>query len=152
MNIPPRGRGIGTGESKEHLLLKSYVALHPESVLNEPDVRTIKVEYQFPTGDRADILLEDEFGRVIGMEIEVNVEDNQFEGLLQAIKYRYMSELITDRTPGDSRAILVAYRISQNMKCLCEKYHIQYIEIEKHIIEKWSSSKEGIAAIAEQRH
>jgi len=153
-NIPQEveshGHGIGTGESREHLLLKSYVALHPESVLNEQYVQTIKVEYQFPTGDRADILLEDEFGRVIGMEIEVNVGDNQFEGLLQAIKYRYMSELITDRAPGDSRAILVAYSISQNMKLLCDKYHIQYFEIDKKVVEKWSLSKDGIAALAER--
>ena len=147
-----RGHGIGTGESREHLLLKSYVASHPENVLNERNIRTIKVEYPFPTGDRADILLEDEFGRVVGMEIEVNVSDNQFEGLLQAIKYRYMSELTTDRAPGDSRAILVAYEISQSMKLLCDKYHIQYIEIDKQIIEKWSLSKTGIAALAEQPH
>lgn len=146
------GHGMGTGESKEHLLLKSYVASNPEIVLGEQNIQTIKVEYQFPTGDRADILLEDEFGRIIGMEIEVNVDDNQFEGLLQAIKYRYMSELMTDRAPGDSRAILVAYKISQKMKLLCDKYYIQHIEINKQNVEKWSLTKEGIAALAEQRH
>jgi hypothetical protein len=153
-NISPgvHGYGSGTGESREHLLLKIYVASNPETVLDEINVKTIKVEYQFPTGDRADILLEDEFGRVIGLEIEVNVEDNQFEGLLQAIKYRYMAELITERAPGDSRAILVAYAISQNMKLLCDKYHIQYIEIDKQIVEKWSLSKNGTTALAEQQH
>lgn len=146
------GHGTGIGESREHLLLKIYVASNPEIALGEQNIQTIKVEYQFPSGDRADILLEDEFGRIIGMEIEVNVDDDQFEGLLQAIKYRYMSELMTDRAPGDSRAILVAYGISQKMKLLCDKYYIQHVEIKIQNVEKWSLTKEGIAALAEQRH
>lgn len=143
-----RGNIGGTGESREHLMLKKYVALNPESVFKEKNIHTIKVEYQFPTGDRADILLEDEFGRVIGLEIEINVEDNQFEGVLQAIKYRFMSELITEKEPGDSRAVLVAYSISKKVKALCDKYHVQHIEVDKQLVEIWSRSKDGISALS----
>jgi hypothetical protein len=38
-------------------------------------------------------VLSDHAGRIIGVEIEVNVGSGQWPGLLQAIKYRYMLEL-----------------------------------------------------------
>lgn len=48
-----------------------------------------------------------------------------------------MGELMTSRKPGDSRAVLIAYSISQNMKQLCSDYNITYIEVEKSTVDKW---------------
>lgn len=144
------GRG-GEGESREHFLLKMYVAFNPSKVIDESNVQTFEIEYPFPTGDRADILLLDKFGKILGVEIEVSVNDDQIEGLLQAIKYRYMSELMTTRKLGDSRALLIAYIISDKMKLLCNKYDIQCIEVDKSIVEQWSLSDEGKSKLAEQR-
>lgn len=136
----PNQSGFGAEESKEHRNLKLYVAANPEVTLSEKGVTTLEVEYSFPTMDKADIMLTDQFGKIIGVEIEVSVNDGQYEGLLQAIKYRYMGELITKRRPGDSRAVLIAYTVAPNMKHLCSDYNITCIEVNKHIVDKWAEN------------
>ena len=145
------GHRNGDVESIEHFLLKVYVASNPSIVIMENNVQTIGIEYDFPTGDRADILLLDSFGKILGVEIEINVNDKQFEGPLQAIKYRYMSEFITNRRRGDSKAILIAYKISDKMKSLCNRYDIQCIEVNNADVQKWSLSEEGRSALAKQK-
>jgi hypothetical protein len=145
------GKGGGGGESFDHFMLKVYVATHPAVVVKENTVKTYGVEYSYPTGDRADILLVDQFGKIIGVEIEVSVNDVQFDGPLQAIKYRYMAEVMTARKCGDSAAILVAYSISNRMKSLCDQYNVQCIEVDKTIVEQWSSTENGKKALVEQQ-
>lgn len=131
-------------ESLDHYLLKHYVASNPSIILNEAGIRSFKVEFSYPTGDRADILLVDSFGRIIGVEIEINVNDKDYEGLLQAIKYRYMAELVTNRKPGDSRAILIAYTITRNMQKLCSKYDVEFLEVDKKNVNRWARKGEGL--------
>src|SRR3972149_5116640 len=107
---PRPGRGGGTGvESVEHRLLKDYVARDPETALGEQGLRTVKVEYQFPTGDKADLVLVDKLGRVVGAEVETYLPDSDEVGALQAIKYRRILEWLTGREAGDSRSFLVAH-------------------------------------------
>lgn len=86
---------------------------------------TAGIEYELATNDRADIVLWDRFGRIVGVEIEVLIADGDSVGLLQAIKYRRMLELVTRRNPGDSRSVLVAYGISDAMRELAERYGIE---------------------------
>lgn len=133
----------GGEESDAHKNLKLYVAANPSIVLSEIGVSTYQVEFPFPTMDRADIILEDQFGRILGVEIEVSVGDGQIEGLLQAIKYRFMGELMMKRKPGDSRSVLIAYSISSKMKRLCEEYNIQSIEVDRSIVESWVRETEN---------
>ncbi len=121
----------GGGEGPEHKALKEYVAADPAKALGENGLITENVEYQFPTGDRADIVLRDKYGRIIGLEVEVDVSDGQIDGLLQAIKYRRMMELVDNCNPGDSRSMLVAYTISDAMKRQSEKYGIEWFEIDR---------------------
>lgn len=125
----PRRGCEEAGESDAHRMLKEYVAANPAEVLGEEGLRTIKVESSFPTGDRADIVLQDQVGRIIGLEVEVDVEDSQLEGLLQALKYRAMLELTHEQVFGQGRAYLVAYTISKKMKRLCDDYCIEWKEI-----------------------
>jgi hypothetical protein len=108
--------GHGEGEGETHLNLKNYVASNPTVALNEPGLLTLRVEYEFPTNDRADIVLVDRHKRIVGVEIEPAVDDVNLVGLLQAIKYRYMLECATDREPGDSRGVLIAHRIGRKVK------------------------------------
>jgi hypothetical protein len=132
----------GTGvESKEHRLLKEYVASAPASVLEETGLRTLKIEYGFITGDRADIVMEDEIGRIIATEVKVSVSDDQFEGILQAIKYRFMLEFMTDRNPGESRAFLIAYNISPSVIERCERYSVECHAIDKDEVDKWAKKR-----------
>ncbi len=93
----------GYGESQAHLDLKEYVAANPSAVLGEPGVQLVRVERPFPTGDRADIVLQDRFGAVIGLEIEITVSSGDLTGALQAIKYRRMLEMVTGARPAMSR-------------------------------------------------
>jgi len=133
--------GIGTGiESVEHRQLKEYVAADPSTVLGEYGLRTLAVEYEFATEDKADIALWDHAGRAIGVEVEVAVGNGQTVGILQAIKYRYMLELCTKRALGDSRALLVAYSISPAMQKLCNKYSVEYREFERKTVLEWAES------------
>jgi hypothetical protein len=118
-----------TVESKEHYELKNYVASDPEKILGEEGLSTIKMEYEFPTNDRADIVMQDKFGRIIGVEIELEVNDNDNEGPIQSIKYRRMLEWIFNRELNDSRSFLVANKISDKIKEKCKRYSIEYFEI-----------------------
>lgn len=117
------------GESDEHRALKEFVASNPSKILGERGLTTVKVEYPFPSGDRADIVLKDFEGRIIGVEIELNVENNQLVGALQAIKYRYMLALMEERKFFETRAFLIAKSISKDIKELCKEYEVEYFII-----------------------
>jgi len=115
----------GGGESEEHRLLKEYVAANPSNILGVKGLRTVKVEYPFPSGDRADIVFEDINGKIIGAEIEITIDNNQIVGALQAIKYRYMLAFMEERTYFETRSFLIAKSITTEMVDLCEKYDIE---------------------------
>jgi len=113
------------GESKEHRDLKEYVASNPSDILGEPGLETLKIEYPFPSGDKADIVFRDVDGNIIGAEIEINVIGNQIVGVLQAIKYRYMLALMEERKYFETRAFLIAKSISKDIVNLCKKYEVE---------------------------
>lgn len=139
---PPRSRmGHGKGgESQAHKDLKHYISSDPESVLGEIGLVTRREEFPFGTGDRADVVLSDEHDRIIGLEVELSVDESDNSGPLQAIKYRRMLEYLTNRTPGDSRSILVAHYISQGVKVRCKKYGIETHEVTIDDVQKWKSN------------
>ena len=135
----------GGGEGIIHLNLKNYVASNPAVALNESGLRLLHVEYQFPTHDRADIVLMDQYNRIVGVEIEPSVGDNEWAGPLQAIKYRHMLECVTRREPGDSRGILIAHEISANIKTVCVSYGIECCEISRDVVNSWVTRTDTIA-------
>lgn len=68
-NIPPKSKGKSGPEgveSQEHFLLKVYAAVNPSQILSGSGFRSIKVEYSFPTGDRADFWPLPEHRRLVG--------------------------------------------------------------------------------------
>lgn len=133
-----RARG-GTGrESEQHRLLKLYVAENPDMALGESGIIKQAVEFDFPTGDRADVYLQDRFGRVMGVEIEVEVDTSDLCGPLQALKYRSMLEFIAQRGQGEGRAVLVAYKISRKARERCESYGIECHTVSYAAVERWS--------------
>lgn len=143
---PAGGQSFGSGggvESTAHRLLKEYVASNPATVLGEPGLKTLKVEYPFVTGDRADCVLSDSNSRIVGVEIEVSVADTQLAGFLQAIKYRYMLEPLTKRLRGDSRAFLVAYEISKEVRDLCSRYQVECFVIARQAVDTWAEGRDG---------
>jgi len=84
-----KGHGTG-GEGPDHKRLKERVAADPVAVLGEDGLALIKMEYPYPTGDRADIILCDQENRYVAVEIEVAVDLADISGVLQAIKYSRM--------------------------------------------------------------
>lgn len=128
MEHSPRVRGIG-GESPEHKRLKERVAANPSAVLSEAGLRSVEVESSFPTGDRADIVLEDSIGRIIDVEIVLSVGDPDLLGVLQALKYRAMLELTHEQKQGQGCAFLVAHTLTSTMKDLCSQYKVECFKI-----------------------
>ena len=129
----PRGRppshSYGGQESEAHRMLKERVAEFPSRYLGEEGLTTVRLEYPFPTNDRADIVLQDSFGRIIGVEIELHVSENQVEGVLQAIKYRHMLAVMFQKPFIESRSMLVAKSIAPEIKSVCDSYEVEYLEI-----------------------
>lgn len=137
VNTRSGGHRYGGGEGSVHLNLKNYVAAKPDVALKESGLRLLGVEYEFPTNDRADIVLVDQHNRIVGVEIEPSVEGIDLVGPLQTIKYRYMLECFTDREPGDSRGMLIAHEISAQVKTVCAHYGVECYEISREVVDSW---------------
>ena len=76
-----RAGGGGGGEGPLHKTLKEYIAAQPSKALNEAGLRTVKCEFdEFPTGDRVDVLLKDENGRYVTVEVEVDCDEEEIAG------------------------------------------------------------------------
>ncbi len=135
LKVPPRffpdgAPKTGGGESEAHKKLKSYVANNPSKALGIAGLNLVDIEYIYPTGDRADIVLRDFEGRLIAVEIEIE-QDWDIVGLLQAIKYKYMLAPMHNMNDSEILAFLVAYKISNYAKNLCAKYGVSFFEIEQ---------------------
>jgi len=124
-------------ESAAHLNLKEFVAALPDQALQHTGLRTIGVEFSFCTNDRADIVLKDKEGCYIGVEIEIEQDDHQEDGLLQAIKYRFMLAPRFRIDYAKTRAFLVAHKLSQKIKQLAEQYDVEWFEVERDMVAEW---------------
>lgn len=134
------GKGFGGGpESEEHRLLKEYVAVNPSVALGEQNLEHVCTEYQFPTQDRADIVLFDLYGKIIGVEVEVSVGKNQFAGLIQAVKYRHMLAVILGYPFEHSRSFLVAYEIDDEVVTYCRQYDIECFIVSMEDVSMWAN-------------
>ena len=109
-------------------------------MLNESDVQLVAVERPFPTGDRADVVLRDWIGRIIGLEVEITVPSGDLTGALQAIKYRRMLEMATGIRHNDGRAVLVAYEIAADVQRLCSDYEVECFEVSRAAVAAWRQS------------
>lgn len=123
--------GKGGGEGPEHKQLKESIAADPEKVLGEDGLTTIQMEYPFPTGDRADIMLVDKENRYVAIEVEVKVDMSDLSGVLQAIKYSRMYAIECRRKFEEVRAFLVAHQISQDVIELCKEYDIETFVVDR---------------------
>jgi hypothetical protein len=119
----------GGGEGPEHEALKKAVCARPASLLGEAGLKSIDLEYSFPTGDTADVILRDRFARYVAVEVEVDVRPGDLCGLLQAVKYRHMYAVMCKRPPEEIRAFLVAHTIAKDIKELCAEYGVEVFEV-----------------------
>jgi len=120
-----RKYGYG-GEGADHRKLKEWIAKNPCEI-GITDLQKAEVEYEFPSGDTADILFRLSGNRDAVVEIKTS---DPFPGCYQALKYRILrcAELGLNLNSPNVRAILVAWEIPKEIKKFCEKYGIQYVE------------------------
>jgi RecB family endonuclease NucS len=137
LKLKRKGSG-GGGESEDHRLLKEFIASNPAEILCEEGLKTLHIEYPFVAADKADLVLEDIYGRVIGLEVEVSTERDQIEGVLQAITYRFMFALVKKLRYEQSRAFLVAYSLAPEIKKVCRDYEIEFFEVDLSDVERWA--------------
>ena len=111
------------GEGKNHKELKHALADNPS--LLGADLKLVRMEYQFPTGDRADLLYIDSRKRFLAVEVEVDVGALDIVGLLQAMKYKMMIMVQFGRSEIDVRGMLAARSIDSTMIRRADRYNIE---------------------------
>jgi hypothetical protein len=119
----------GTGEGPIHKSLKEYIAAHPERAFGESGLRTLEIEYPFKTGDKIDVLLQDQDGRLVTVEVEVDCDDTEVAGPLQCMKYRAMIAYLLERRVPEVRTVLAARSMASTIKKRCSDYDIEVLEI-----------------------
>lgn len=115
------------GEGAAHKELKLYVAKHPE-LLGLGEVEEVVVEYQFPSGNRVDLLVRLANGRDAVVEIETTVT---LPGCHQAIMYRTLRTVELQKALTDAcvSAILVAHGFDAETRELGERYNVRLIDL-----------------------
>lgn len=122
-------RPHGGGESPEHESLKKRIADQP-NLVGVYDAERAHVEYQYPSGDRADIAFKTTAGWAV-VEVEVQGEPETTIGLFQAIKYRALQEAVLRilGREGDVRAILAAHSVPENVSDLASRLGVEVAEV-----------------------
>ena len=123
-------RGGGTGEGPDHKALKEYIARDPARALGEEGIRTLEIEYTFPTGDRVDLILLDQNGRAVTVEVEVDCGEKELAGPLQCMKYRALLAYLLRRPVSEIRTLLAARSVVASIRERCEDYEIEVVEVD----------------------
>lgn len=121
--------GISVPEGEVHKKIKKLIASNPSLYLNETGLMHIETEYVFNTNDRVDLLLRDQYGRFIVVEVEPECEKNNHIGSAQCMKYRSLLSFERERKENEVRAILAAIKISRDVVEKAKKYNIETKEI-----------------------
>ena len=123
------GRAFGGpgGEGEPHREMKERIAADPAIVLREPGLRHVETEMRFATGDRADVVLEDRFGRLVAVEVEVDCGPDEVCGPLQCMKYRGLLAYRFGRDPREVRMVLAARSVHPDVRQRCRRYEIEVV-------------------------
>ncbi len=116
--------GGGGGPGKTHEDLKDDLANNP-SQLGE-GLRLIKKEYTFKSGDgRVDVLLMDNSGKPVPVEVKPYISPESDSEILQALKYKHLAASDYDILCKEVRCILVAPEIPDDVKKKCKQLGIE---------------------------
>lgn len=110
---PGRGGWSSESESKEHKLLKDFVANNPAVVGLPKSTQKGYTEYLFASGDKADIVFVTKNG-FLGVEVKsvISNDADLNRGIFQAVKYQALlrAEQKAVLSPPTARAVLVTER------------------------------------------
>jgi len=119
----------GSGEGPIHLALKQAIAADPTATLGEPGLTFWALEFGLPSADQIDIVLKDQFGRFVAVEVEVDCAASEVVGPLQCAKYRAMMSYLFDRPLDEVRCILAAHSINRAVQERCHQHRIETVEV-----------------------
>lgn len=119
------------GEGQKHKALKEWCAKHPHE-LGLHDVVQVPgiTEFDFVSGDRADIVFGMSGNRYAVVEVEAKTEDT-LQGAHQALKYRVLMcakkglPIMSDKVEG----LLAAFQVPGPVRKFCDTYNLRYVEI-----------------------
>ena len=117
----------GGGESEEHRKLKKYLAANPSQL--DKDLKWVKTEYIFESGDRVDILLEDRFGSPVTVEVETEISARNYDGVWQAVRYKHFAAAEYGLLCQQVRSIFAAPKIPDHVRMKCKQLGIEVREV-----------------------
>lgn len=119
---PGRRGGGGGGEGPLHAALKAFIKDDPLQALgerltyqNEDLTESLGAEVRFLTGDRVDLLMKDEQGRYVVIEVEPAIGPEDHIGFHQAGKYRTLVAMEKGLPLGQVRALVAAAEIDEEL-------------------------------------
>jgi hypothetical protein len=115
-------------ESDAHKSLKRHLVENADDLFGR-GTKLLEEEYVYPTADAANLVFTLPDGRLLAVEVEVDVGPRDTAGLLQAIKYKYMLAVQEGRDFAEVDGLLVARSISSEVQALCERYNIDWQEV-----------------------
>ena len=130
-SVPNRNRdtgyssgGGGSGPSEEHEDLKDYIADNPSKLGN--GLKLVKKEYTFKLGGRVDILLEDNSGNPVTVEVKpYHIPPESNDEVWQAVRYKHVAAAEYGLRCDQVRSILVAPVIHNDVKVKCKELGIE---------------------------
>ena len=117
------GGGGGGGEGEAHRKLKEHLAHNPSQL--GKGLKLVEIEYQFNSGDKVDILLEDSSGNPVTVEVETHIPSGNSVGAWQAVKYKHLAAVEYGLSCDQVRSILAAPEIPDDVKTKCGRLGIE---------------------------
>lgn len=122
------GGGGGSGPSKKHEALKNYIVDNPSELGS--GLKLVKKEHTFKLGGRVDILLEDNSGNPVTVEVKpYHIPPESNDEVWQAVRYKHVAAAEYGLRCDQVRSILVAPVIHNDVKTKCEKLGIEPFEV-----------------------
>ncbi|MCC6242135.1 MAG: DUF91 domain-containing protein [Gemmatimonadaceae bacterium] len=118
----------GQGEGELHRRIKDKIAADPASCLQEAGLTLVRKEYPYATGDRVDVLLRDQFGRYVTVEVEPTCHADEICGPLQTMKYRAMLAYLLGVPVSEVRSMLVAPEVHPTVRKRCNEFDVEVRE------------------------
>ena len=121
------GGGGGHGEGERHEELKIFLAENP-SLLGD-GLEFEATEYEFISLDKVDILLKDDCGNPVTVEVESHIRPGNYVGVWQAVKYKHLAAVEYELPCEQVRGILAAPEIPDDVKMKCVQLGIEFKEV-----------------------
>ena len=126
------GGGGGGGEDRAHRNLKDKLWEHPEHI--EPGMQKHRYEPELASHFRPDLILKDDRGRFVAVEVETGFPGGSDYGVWQAVAYKHVAAAEFQQRCEQVRGILVAPQIPESIKQKCRQLGVEPVELGREIL------------------